>query len=61
MKNVEPVEYAGEFVFKVFQKVKVKPQNVEAIIVNKQSSTIGILYEVETADNRFWITEDHLE
>jgi hypothetical protein len=61
MTNVEPVEYAGEFKHKVHQKVIIKPQNVEGEIVNRQLSSIGVLYEIKTADNRFWITENHLE
>jgi len=61
MANVEPVEYKGDFTFKVCQKVLVKPQNVEGEIVNRQLSSIGVLYEIRTTDNRFWITEDHLE
>jgi hypothetical protein len=59
--NVEPIEIKNEFNFKIHQKVYIKPQNVNGEIVNRQLSTIGVLYEIKTDDNRFWITEDHLE
>lgn len=61
--NVEPLEIASEFKFKIYQKVLVK--TIDAVIcgeiVNRQVSTIGILYEIKAENNRFWITEDHLE
>ena len=61
LANVEPIELKNEFNYKVHQKVYIKPQNVYGEIVNRQLSTIGVLYEIKTDDNRFWITEDHLE
>ena len=60
MKNVEPIEYADVFNRVIGQKVVVKPQNVEGKIINRQLSNIGVLYEIETENDRFWITEDHL-
>ena len=53
LANVEPVEIAAEFKFKVYAKVLVKPQNVEGEITNRQLSTIGLLYEIKTNDNGY--------
>ncbi len=61
--NVEPVELQTEFKFTVHSQVKVKIFDgvFDAEVVNRQLSTIGVLYEIKTADNRFWITEECLE
>lgn len=61
--NVEPLEIATEFKFKIYQKILVKTAHtiIHGKIINRQASTIGTLYEIEAEGNKFWITEDHLE
>nr|NIQ13248.1 hypothetical protein [Candidatus Dadabacteria bacterium] len=61
LTNVEPVELKPNYKFEIHQKVRVNPHNVYGKIINRKASTIGILYEITTDDNRFWITENHLE
>ena len=64
LTNVEPIELKSNFKFKTHQKVIVKTHDaiIYGEIVNRQLSTIGILYEINAeGNNRFWITEDYLE